>query len=52
MLVVGLANGLILAPLIGIAAGFWFRDEDWKIGLVIGAAMILNLLGRRHRSGS
>ena len=43
-MVVGLANGLILAPLIGIAAGFWFRDEDWKIGLVIGAAMILNLL--------
>ena len=41
---VGLANGMILAPLIGIAAGFWFRDEDWKIGLVIGAAMILNLL--------
>lgn len=43
-MMVGLANGLILAPLIGIAAGFWFRDEDWKIGLVIGAAMILNLL--------
>ncbi|HCB76298.1 MAG TPA: magnesium transporter [Sphingomonas bacterium] len=43
-LVVGLANGLILAPLIGVAAGIWFRDEDWKIGVVIAAAMILNLL--------
>lgn len=41
---VGLANGLILAPLIGLAAGFWFRDEDWRIGVVIGSAMVLNLL--------
>ncbi|AYG95415.1 magnesium transporter [Brevundimonas naejangsanensis] len=39
---VGLANGFILAPLIGLAAGFWFHD--WRIGAVIGAAMILNLL--------
>ncbi|WP_428152437.1 magnesium transporter [Brevundimonas sp.] len=43
-LVVGLANGLILAPLIGLATALWFRDEDWKIGLVIGAAMVLNLI--------
>ncbi len=43
-LVVGLANGLILAPLIGLATALWFRDEDWKIGLVIGAAMVLNLV--------
>lgn len=41
---VGLANGLVLAPLIGVAAGFWFRHEDWRIGLIIGAAMVLNLL--------
>ncbi|OJU49217.1 MAG: magnesium transporter, partial [Brevundimonas sp. 67-6] len=39
---VGLANGFVLAPLIGLAAGFWF--QDWRIGAVIGAAMILNLL--------
>ncbi|MBD7940858.1 magnesium transporter [Brevundimonas guildfordensis] len=39
---VGLANGFILAPLIGLAAGFWF--QDWRIGAVIGTAMILNLL--------
>ena len=43
-LIVGLANGLVLAPLIGIATALWFRDEDWRIGLVIGAAMVLNLL--------
>lgn len=40
--VVGLANGLVLAPLIGVAAGLWFRD--WQIGGVIAAAMVLNLL--------
>ncbi|MFC5344664.1 magnesium transporter [Brevundimonas staleyi] len=43
-LVVGMANGLILAPIIGLATAFWFRDEDWKIGLVIGTAMVLNLI--------
>jgi magnesium transporter len=43
-LVVGLANGLILAPLIGVATALWFRDENWKIGLVIGTAMVLNLI--------
>jgi magnesium transporter len=40
--VVGFANGLVLAPLIGAAAGLWF--QDWKIGAVIAAAMVLNLL--------
>lgn len=39
---VGLANGLVLAPLIGTAAGLWF--QDWRIGAVIGMAMVLNLL--------
>ncbi|HZW15636.1 MAG TPA: magnesium transporter [Brevundimonas sp.] len=43
-LAVGLANGLVLAPLIGIATALWFHDEDWRIGLVIAAAMVLNLL--------
>ncbi|MFA4951724.1 magnesium transporter [Brevundimonas sp.] len=43
-LVVGLANGLVLAPLIGLATAFWFRDEGWLIGVVIAAAMVLNLL--------
>ncbi|MGH7027527.1 magnesium transporter [Brevundimonas sp.] len=39
---VGLANGLVLAPLIGLAAGFWF--QEWRLGAVIASAMILNLL--------
>ncbi len=39
---VGLANGFVLAPLVGLAAGFWFKD--WRIGGVIAAAMVLNLL--------
>ena len=43
-LVVGLAYGLVLAPLIGLATAFWFRDEGWLIGVVIAAAMVLNLL--------
>ncbi len=43
-LVVGMANGLILAPIIGVATALWFRDENWKIGLVIGTAMVLNLI--------
>jgi magnesium transporter len=43
-LAVGMANGLVLAPLIGLAAGFWFRHEDWRIGPIIATAMVLNLL--------
>ncbi|WP_298744032.1 magnesium transporter [uncultured Brevundimonas sp.] len=41
-LAVGVANGLVLAPLIGVAAGLWSRD--WRIGGVIAAAMVLNLM--------
>ena len=41
-LVVGFANGLVLAPLIGTAAGLWF--QDWRVGAVIATAMVLNLL--------
>ena len=43
-LVVGMANGLILAPIIGLATALWFRDENWMIGVVIGTAMVLNLI--------
>ena len=39
---VGLANGLILSPMVGIAAGLWFKD--WRIGVIIAVAMIMNLL--------
>lgn len=41
-LTVGLANGLVLAPLTGVAAWAW--SHDWRIGAVIAAAMVLNLL--------
>ena len=41
-MMVGLVNGLVLSPLIGLAAGFWF--QDWRLGAVIATAMILNLL--------
>ncbi|HZV83443.1 MAG TPA: magnesium transporter [Brevundimonas sp.] len=41
-LVVGLANGLVLAPLIGCAAGLW--SGDWRIGAVIALSMVLNLV--------
>ncbi len=41
-LVVGLANGLILSPLIGVAAALW--SGDWRIGAVISTAMVLNLI--------
>ena len=41
-LAVGLANGLLLAPLIGVAAGTW--SGDWRIGGVIAAAMVMNLV--------
>lgn len=41
-LTVGLLNGFVLAPLLGVAAGFFARD--WRIGAVIASAMVLNLL--------
>lgn len=41
-LAVGLANGVALAPLTGGAAWAW--SGDWRIGAVIAAAMVLNLL--------
>jgi magnesium transporter len=39
---VGVANGLVLSPLIGVAAGLW--SGDWRIGAVISTAMVLNLI--------
>ena len=39
---VGMLNGLVLAPLTGIAAGIW--SQDWRLGAVITVAMIMNLL--------
>jgi len=39
---VALYNGVIWSFVVGIVAGLWFTD--FKLGLVIGAAMMINLL--------
>ena len=38
---IGVANGLLFAILVGTVAAFWFRDPD--LGMVIGAALMVNL---------
>jgi magnesium transporter len=38
---VGFINGIIFAVLIGMVAGFWFRDPN--LGGIIAAAMIINM---------
>lgn len=38
---VGLLNGVLLASLVGVAAGIWFHT--WMIGLIIFAALLINL---------
>jgi magnesium transporter len=39
---VGLLNGVVWALVVGVIAGLWFRDH--ALGLVIGAAMTINLV--------
>ncbi|MGD9740520.1 MAG: magnesium transporter, partial [Bauldia sp.] len=39
---VGLVNGVVIAILIGTATGLWFEDLD--LGLVIGTALIVNMI--------
>ena len=41
-LLIGLMNGLLWAAVVAVAASLWF--EDWNIGLIIAAAMIINLV--------
>jgi len=41
-LMVNFLNGLLLAAIIGIAAGWWFGRVD--LGLVIAGAMVINLI--------
>lgn len=41
-LAVGLMNGLVFAVMIGLVS--WWRFDDWVLGLVIGLAMVVNLL--------
>ncbi len=40
--VVGLLNGLVWSAVVAVAASLWF--EDWMIGLIIAAAMVINLV--------
>lgn len=39
---VGLFNGVIWAVVVALIAGFWFND--YKVGLVIAAALVINLI--------
>lgn len=39
---VGLLNGLLWAAVVAVASSLWF--DDWNIGMIIAAAMIINLL--------
>ncbi len=39
---IGLSNGLIFALVLGVIAAFWFGDHN--LGIVIGAALIVNLM--------
>ena len=39
---VGLFNGTLWALVVAIAASLWF--QDWTLALIIGAAMVINLL--------
>ena len=48
---VGLTNGAIFAIIMGVLAGIWYEAAGWgsraeavQLGIVVGAAMIINLL--------
>ena len=41
-LTIGLLNGLLWASVVAIAASLWFND--WQLGVIIAAALIINLL--------
>lgn len=38
----GLANGVLWATVVAVAASLWF--DDWTIGAIIAAALVINLL--------
>ncbi|MDJ0948145.1 MAG: magnesium transporter [Alphaproteobacteria bacterium] len=40
--IVGGLNGIVFAVLTGVVAGVWF--QDWRLGLVLAAAMVFNML--------
>jgi magnesium transporter len=39
---IGLMNGMLWAAVVAVAASVWF--DDWNIGGIIAAAMVINLL--------
>jgi magnesium transporter len=41
-IVIGILNGFTWAAVVAIAASLWF--DDWSIGLIIAAAMVINLV--------
>ncbi len=41
-LAVGLLNGLLWAAVVAVAASLWF--DDWNLGIIIAAAMVINLV--------
>ena len=41
-LIIGALNGVLWAAVVAVAASLWF--EDWHIGLIIAAAMMINLV--------
>lgn len=40
--IIGLLNGVTWAAVVAVAASLWF--DDWNIGLIIAAAMVINLV--------
>ena len=41
-LIIGLLNGVLWAAVVAVAASLWF--DDWNIGIIIAAAMVINLV--------
>jgi magnesium transporter len=41
-LMIGLMNGVLWAVVVAVAASLWF--DDWNIGFIIAAAMVINLV--------
>jgi magnesium transporter len=41
-LLIGLVNGILWAAVVAVAASLWF--DDWGIGIIIAAAMVINLV--------
>ena len=39
---IGILNGTLWALVVAVAASLWF--DDWNIGLIIAAAMVINLI--------